>query len=809
MRKKLVFIFSLCAGLLILSSTGVIQAENPKKGEIIRDQYGNPRITASTNQELFELFGYSSAVRGLWSTGSARGRSAEIYGKKLLPSDMRRRLLGYTEEEYQAIFESLLPETKEILKAYVKGHNRRVDEVLADPEKFLSYEFKKLGLKPTHMTITDPLASASASFRRFGTRGGGELKNLAVLQKLTARYGTATAWSMFNDLYWLNDPTAPTYIEEEMTIKTANRARISNQPPAYIAGLPNAEEAARQYQETRLAALRVSEELGLPMYSESASFAWALSGERTAYGYPLLSGNPQMGFAFPGVSETHLMGGTGFNSVGLTFATGTILGHNADVAWSMMVGMGDNVDIYAETLNPSNHEQYLYKGKWLDMEKRVEVFNIRDDSPVSVTIYRTIHGPVLSPFPFNPKDPKVTHVYTWKYAHWLIEPKIVDAFPMLSKARNVYEILEAVPHIYTSMNLIMADRHGNIAHAMTGLVPVRPEGSDFRLPLSGTGEMEWTGKYRQTPMTVNPKKGYISGWNNKASPGFNNPDNSMFGKFHRSIWLDRALASRKNVTLDDMKEILELMGRVGQSGISPAGVDSVGAYLGQLLPHLHQAVGQVDQADPYHSRFQQALAILDEFDGLSMEDVISSTHLKVGQSILDNWVVFMLRNTFSDEFKDIVSFERFSSSKFNILVHALDGPLSSLPPSRNYFDDVSTLNVVETLNEIVLKSLKQTIDKLTTQFKTPDMSQWTAPRRKIKINHSLLGQVGDFPIQTSGTVSFIAQLKPGGVEGMSRWVYGSSAFIGMDEKGKPVFDPHILDMLPLYEGFKYQRMFID
>jgi penicillin amidase len=788
-------------------------AENPKKAEVIRDEYGNPRITAPTNKALFELYGYTRAVDRLWSGEqgrlSARGRLAEIYGKRLLTADKRRRLLGYTEKEYQAIFESLLPETKEILQAYIDGYNRRVDEVLANPDKLLPFEFKKLGLKPFHLTVTDTLASTSASFRRFGTRGGGELKNLAVLKKLMARYDTATAWAMFNDLYWENDPNAPTYIDEEMPIERIRQSRTLDHPPQYIVSLSDVEEAAREYQEFKQAALKRSAEIGMPMVSESASFAWALSGERTATGYPLMSGNPQMGFAFPGVTEVHLLGGTGFNTSGLTSYTGTILGHNADVAWSMMVGMGDNVDIYVETLNPLNHEQYLYKGKWVNMEKREETFKVRGGESERITIYRTIHGPVMSPFPFDATDPNVSHVYTCKYAHWLIEPKILNAFPILSKARNVYEILDAMKYIYTSMNLIIADRHGNIGHAMGGLVPERPVGSDFRLPLSGTGDMEWTGQYRQTPMSVNPKKGYICGWNNKASPQFNNPDNYMFGKFHRSIWLDRALANRSKVTVDDMKEILEMMGSVGSHGVSPMRVDAVGAFLGELLPYLNKAIRAVEPSDAYYDRLRQVLAILNNFDGLALDDVVTSTDLKIGQSILDSWVVLMLQNTFGDEFKDIVSFERYSTSKFNLLVHTLEGPLSPLPPSRNYFDDITTANVVETVDNIVVKSMKQTIERLTTQFKTSDMSKWKVPRPQTKVVHALLGKLDTFPTQNSGTVSFIAECKPSGVEGMSRWPYGSSGFIGMDEKGKPVFDPHLFDMLPLYVGFKYQPMFVE
>jgi hypothetical protein len=43
---------------------------------------------------------------------------------------------------------------------------------------------------------------------------------------------------------------------------------------------------------------------------------------------------------------------------------------------------------------------------------------------------------------------------------------------------------------------------------------------------------------------------------------------------------------------------------------------------------------------------------------------------------------------------------------------------------------------------------------------------------------------------------------------MSRWPYGSSAFIGMDNSGNPVLDdPHLFDMLELYVSYEYQPIF--
>jgi acyl-homoserine lactone acylase PvdQ len=88
-------------------------------------------------------------------------------------------------------------------------------------------------------------------------------------------------------------------------------------------------------------------------------------------------------------------------------------------------------------------------------------------------------------------------MYTWKHAHWLIGAKTMEANLAFMRANSVNELLKACINVYASMNIVSADKHGNIAYCMAGRVPIRPSGSDFCLPLPGDGTMEWTGTFRQ------------------------------------------------------------------------------------------------------------------------------------------------------------------------------------------------------------------------------------------------------------------------------------------------------------------------
>jgi PKD repeat protein len=189
----------------------------PPAAEIVRDDYGIPTITAATDEELFELWGYAVAEDRLWQLeGSrrwARGMLAEVFGGDTIAVDKYTRLLGYTEEEYVSIFNTMSPEAQEMVEAYVAGINRRIEEVMADPDNLLPFEFKGWDLIPTPWKISDSLAMVTASVRTFGMIGGTELAKAEVLEDLMGRYDITTAQGMFNDLFWLNDSSAPAVTE--------------------------------------------------------------------------------------------------------------------------------------------------------------------------------------------------------------------------------------------------------------------------------------------------------------------------------------------------------------------------------------------------------------------------------------------------------------------------------------------------------------------------------------------------------------------------------------------------------------------
>jgi len=775
--------------------------------EVVRDQYGIPTIKADTEEELFEEFGYTTAVDRLWQMEVnkrwGRGTLAEIFGPDLVPSDMQNRLWNYTEDEYRIMFEQHSADARKLYMAYLRGVNRRVNEVLADP-KIMPMEFLAIKLKPQHFTSSDILAFFKSLMRRFGMIGGSELKNLNALQLLTERLGKEAGWAAFNDWRWINDPAAPTYMDEHISDKFVPTIKASAGIPTYLDEDTAIAQLTQQDELRSKLAFGEARRIGAPV--KLGSNTWTLSPQVTGTGYPILVGQPQMQHPVPSIiNEVALKGGR-FNIVGMTFPILPLvpIGHNHFLAWSHMVGMCDNVDVYQEILNPFNKEEYLFNGTWHKMQKRIEKIKVAGGETKEVVIYKTVHGPVFSPYPLDPATAEVDKVYTKKIAHWKIEALSSDGWLKMMMAKNATEFGQGAALIMTSLHTSYADIHGNIGYWHTGLNPERTEGYDPRLPLPGTGRAEWTGRYLPNASVINPEKGFVTGWNNKASPDTRNPDGEnpdyQFGRHHRALWLLGTLKDAKNMNMQANQAFMQY---AGGAGTYYPQHNAYGFLCKDFLPDMAGAVKKAAIADK--PLLMKILQVLSNWDGRSVIDVVEDDRFQAGQTIFLEWLPRAIKATFEDEFADIEDFKLVHSSLFNLFLRCIDGPASTLPVSRNYFDNINT-QAVENVADIFLTTLLETAAALQEKFTNEDPASWQAPRSKIIFKHPMFGPVAEMWDNNIGSYIQIVELRPEGAVGYSRWPLGQSGNISLGPDQKPIFDAHFLDMLPHYKNYTYQKM---
>jgi penicillin G amidase len=749
--------------------------------DIYRDDYGRPHIFAATNRGLFTAYGYALAEDRLWqlelNRRVARGRLAEILGPGTPQlSDTFIRTTGYTDAELDAQFAALDPAVQAMFQAYVDGINRYLAFAAQSPLSRFPYEFLALGIAPQPWTVRDTTAFAAFMSRRFGEVGGAELANQQLLNDLIAAKGLPAAVGIFNDVRWLVDPESPATIPDSGA--NGPRQHEPRSPHASqvraIADLPeNAEAKVRP----------LWEELAVP--SRLGSYAFAVSPKKSAGGYAMLYGGPQLGFAAPEtVHEVQLKSDEGFNVTGMAIAgiPFVIIGHNMHIAWTFTTGLAnDNVDTYVEQFcSPTG---YLFNGACRPFEIRTETINVRSSPPgtlpittvpVTVNVLRSVHGPVVGasgPFAF-----------TQKRAHWQTELASVEQLAGIDRAPNIGDFQRRIAGVTVGFNAVYADQRGNIGYWFAGLNAVRPEGFDPRLPLPGDGSAEWTGDYQPIQSSINPEQGWLANWNNRPTHDY--PGNeSSFGKIHRSNDLFANFAA-STLSADDMRAVPKDIARVK---------GSVGREARFLMPYLRAALAAVP---PSNSLAPSAQALLDAWDGSAFADAVTSTTLQPAELIFSTWLTRALNNTFADELGS-----RVGDAGSNMLLHALDQALgdgASVPPSRDYFNGVDPRRV-----------LSQSFDEALTALAAAqgaNPATWSAPRGNIVFAHTFLGTLATAPLSNRATYAQLVQLKSPRIEAENIFGLGQSGRITLGPGGAPVLDPHFLDQNALYRNFEYKPM---
>lgn len=504
--------------------------------EIYRDSMGIPHIYATNAHDLFFAQGYVHAQDRFWQMDTWRhigsGTLSEMFGSGQVETDTFLRTLGWratAEEEYAA----LDAESKEILDTYAEGVNAYIKDREAT-EISLEYAILKL-LSPDYV-----------------------IEPWTPIHSLT--WGKAMAWDLRGNM--------DEEIDRAILLKSLSAAQIAELYPAYpedhpvivrempVSARPTDGQRAQADLSSVLSAIdfqplseklaQIDEIIG-PASDGLGSNSWAVSGEHTSTGMPLLANDPHLGIQMPSIwYQAHLeckprSDECPFNVAGFTFAgvPGVVIGHNERIAWGFTNTGPDVMDLYIERVNPENPNQYEVNGEWVDFDIHTETIHVVGGDPVEVTIRSTRHGPVISdaygPLKDEIPDDDPEFVPFRERAgmelpeHYVIALKWTALAPStpfqaiwgFNKAQSWEEFREASRHFHVpAQNLLYADVDGNIGYQMPGDIPIRANG-DGTLPVPGwTDEYEWTGfiPFEELPFTFNPPEGYIVTANNRCQP---------------------------------------------------------------------------------------------------------------------------------------------------------------------------------------------------------------------------------------------------------------------------------------------------
>ena len=481
--------------------------------EIWRDKHGVCHVEGKDKAEVFGLMGYAHGKdRGmqiLLMRILGQGRASEILDSsdEMLEIDKFFRRMNWAGSTSSEI-DKFSPEVKEVTDAYCKGVNRAFAEKLP-------WECKLLRFKPEPWCTEDVILISRMIGYLTLAQSQGEMERL-LIEFVQAGMDE----ERLNELF----PGILGGLDIDLVKKIDLQERLVS-PPSLWNGAP------------------------LMMASNN----WAVSGEKTVSGKPILSNDPHLevnrlpNVWYEMVLETrdgYAMGGT------MPGAPALLVGRNRNLAWSATYTFMDGTDSWIEKCKQGKYMRE--PDKWVDFTEREEIIKRKKKDTVKVVFFENKHGVLEG----NPN--RDGYYITTAWAPAFSGAVTFDSIIRILDAKTVTEGMDLFGRVETSWNFILADKNGNIGYQMSGLMPKRREGVSGFVPLPGWEEKnDWQGfeKPEDLPRCYNPECGYfVTSNQNLNEYGKVDPINVGMGTY-RSDRIGKLLSDNDEITREDMYKL--------------------------------------------------------------------------------------------------------------------------------------------------------------------------------------------------------------------------------------------------------------
>jgi penicillin amidase len=447
--------------------------------EVLRDRWNIPHIFAKNTHDLFFAQGFVHAQERLWqmelNRRTANGKLSALFGEIALDTDRASRTFGFLRLG-QKDWENTADEFREVVQAYCDG----VNAFLQQPSSRFPVEFSLLRHRPEPWKPEDSLAFARLMVWQLSQGWYGEIIRTRLVDAVGAEHAA----------------------ELEITYPESNPITL---PDGIDFNILNDDSLLKAQ--------------GPFLDRGKGSNAWAVSGQKTTTGSPILCNDmhlhlslPAIWFAIHLVAEEYDVSGVSLPGVPLV-----MVGHNSKIAWGMTLAFTDAQDLFIEKIkDDSEHPKYEYCGEWLDAELIAEEISVKGRTEPQVEkVIITRHGPIISDVIGH------SHQRLAVNSMALRPSPVFKGWMLLNKAACWDDFVEAMRFIEAPpLNVAYADVDGNIGYWVTGKVPIRSKG-DGRVPVPGwTGEYEWVDDvpFEKMPHAFNPQEGYVVTCNHRIIP---------------------------------------------------------------------------------------------------------------------------------------------------------------------------------------------------------------------------------------------------------------------------------------------------
>lgn len=654
---------------------------------VYRDQRGMPHIYASNEYDLYFATGYVMAQERLWQMDLIRratnGRLSEIFGESMVQTDLFLRSLDITNKS-KMILGSEDPEIIDCMNAYADG----VNEYINNSGKKLPPEFRILGYRPEPWKLED---IANIIGYMGWDLAGGNLTTDIFNYRLFKKLGYGKASTLIPDFMAVTSYAFPDFRLSDTALRSAQDF-ISN--------------------------IDKLKSIGIASFTGSNN--WAVNGSKSETGKPILSNDMHLGLSSPGIwIQIHqiIPGKLNVTGVAVPGQPFIVAGHNEKIAWGMTNLMVDDIDLFAETLNPENKSQYLFENEWKNMEVREEIIKIKGGNADTLSLSFTHRGPVISGF--RGIDDAVLSM-RWSGNDMSDELKAVY---LLNRASNWDEFRTSLSYFRSiSQNFAYADVDGNIGINTGGGVPVR-KGFGSIIRNGATEEFDWKGyvPFYQLPSEYNPDNGQVSSANNKTvSDEYPYYISFRFYPPYRISRIREMLNEKQKLGIEDFKRML---------------TDQHSSYASLLTPHILKLK---EKQSSMNNTESEALDLLEKWDYNMSADLAAP-------SVFEFFRRSFSRNLLGDELGDLYPQLPGAINDYYIYKILQTGG------EDEWIDDIST-GTIEILDDIIQRSFSDCIKAISDSCGTnPDNWKWGTmhtitfehPMAKVKILDRVFGLNSD------------------------------------------------------------------
>lgn len=648
------------------------------------DDHRVPHVFALNDHDLYYAQGYLTARDRLWQmdfvSHVAAGRLSEIVGPARLETDrfFRRMGLGFGAEKSLAAAMAE-PASRLVLTAYTDGVNRYINSLTPAT---LPFEYKLLDYTPE---TWEPLKSVLIlKYMAFDLTGKSDDMRMS---NALAKYGPTVVKDLFPDYPSRESPVVPLGTPLDFV-------------PRPVPSVP--------------AAFQASEAGEVPPYDvkkELGSNNFAVSGARSATGFPLLANDPHLQLNLPSIWYQVQLQAPGVNVYGVSIpgAPFVIIGFNEQIAWGVTNTYADVLDWFQLKFKDKTRRQYWHDGRWKPLTQRIERIKVRGRADRLDTVLYTHHGPVVYDHqeePFLSQTP-IGHALRWT-AH-----DAANEFLTFYHLNRAHDYAGYVASLATygapAQNFIYADAAQDIALWPNGRFPLKwREQGKFVLDGRDPAQ-EWQGwiPAAQNPHVKNPARGFVSSANQFSAHPRDYPYylNWDYSGSERARRINQRLARMTQATPDSLRQLQN---------------DNLGLNAQLMLPRLLALAGTPAANTPAAN----AQAELRRWDYQYSANAI-------GASLFEVWYNELVKRLWDDDFgKKATGMEMRPPSRDrtnSLLLNEDNSP---------WIDDRRT-PTHETLPQLARQSLDFAIDSLTRKF-GPQGRNWRwANQKSTDILHLL------------------------------------------------------------------------